>query len=148
MGKQQKPFKPGRGYTRKDWHAVQSPELTAGQMAKAKPFAEVFPDLAASIHKASNNPEWTREDFAKARSFTIDRPRPEPGLVSSSRWPRRETWARSASDRPRPSSSTTMRSFGPSSAAPARNAAAARGAPGCSTLTSTNTLERAHLQAL
>jgi hypothetical protein len=56
MGKQQKPFKPGRGYTRKDSNAVQSPELTNEQMAKAKPFAEVFPDLAASIRR-ERNPE-------------------------------------------------------------------------------------------
>ena len=50
MGKVQK-FKPGQGYTRKDWDDVQSSELTDEQMAKAKPFAEVFPDLAASIRK-------------------------------------------------------------------------------------------------
>jgi uncharacterized protein (DUF4415 family) len=51
MSKQQKPFKPGRGYTKKDWDDVQSPELTDEQMAKAKPFAEVFPELAASIRR-------------------------------------------------------------------------------------------------
>src|SRR5436305_4731084 len=50
MGKVQK-FKPGQGYTRNDWDDVQSSELTDEQMAKAKPFAEVFPDLAASIRK-------------------------------------------------------------------------------------------------
>jgi hypothetical protein len=51
MGKQQKSFRPGNGYTRKDWNAVQSRELTDEQMAKAKPFTEVFPDLAASIRR-------------------------------------------------------------------------------------------------
>jgi uncharacterized protein (DUF4415 family) len=51
MGKQQKSFKPGQGYTRKDWDDVQSPELSAEEIAKAKPFAEVFPELAASIRK-------------------------------------------------------------------------------------------------
>jgi uncharacterized protein (DUF4415 family) len=51
MARQQNPFKPGQGYTRKDWDDVQSPELTADQMSKAKPFAEVFPELAASIRK-------------------------------------------------------------------------------------------------
>jgi hypothetical protein len=50
MGKQ-KSFKPGQGYTKADWDDVQSPELTDGQMAKAKPFAEVFPELAASTRK-------------------------------------------------------------------------------------------------
>jgi uncharacterized protein (DUF4415 family) len=51
MGKQQKSFKPGQGYAKEDWDAVQSPELTDEQMAKAKPFAEVFPELAASIRR-------------------------------------------------------------------------------------------------
>jgi len=51
MTKQQKPFKPGQGYTRKDWDDVQSPELTDEQIAKAKPFAEVFPEFAASIRR-------------------------------------------------------------------------------------------------
>ena len=51
MGKQQKSFKPGQGYTRKDWDDVQSPELTDEEMAKAKPFAEALPALAASIRK-------------------------------------------------------------------------------------------------
>lgn len=51
MAKQQKPFKPGQGYTRKDWDEVQSPELTDEQIAEARPFVEVFPELAASIRK-------------------------------------------------------------------------------------------------
>jgi uncharacterized protein (DUF4415 family) len=51
MGKVQKIFKSGQGYTKKDWEDVQSPELTDEQMAKAKPFAEVFPELAASIRR-------------------------------------------------------------------------------------------------
>jgi uncharacterized protein (DUF4415 family) len=51
MGKRQKSFKPGHGYSRKDWDDVQSPELTAEEIAKAKPFAEVLPELAASIRK-------------------------------------------------------------------------------------------------
>ena len=51
MSKRQKSFKPGYGYTKKDWDDVQSPELTDEQMAKAKPFAEVFPELAAVIRR-------------------------------------------------------------------------------------------------
>jgi uncharacterized protein (DUF4415 family) len=51
MGKRQKSFKAGPGYTRKDWDDVQSPELTAEEMAKAKHFAQVFPKLAASIRR-------------------------------------------------------------------------------------------------
>ena len=51
MGKRQKSFKPGQGYTKKDWHDVQSPELTAEEMANAKPFAQALPELAASIRR-------------------------------------------------------------------------------------------------
>jgi uncharacterized protein (DUF4415 family) len=51
MGKQRKSFKPGQGYSKKDWDDVESPELTAEEFAKAKPFAEALPGLAASIRK-------------------------------------------------------------------------------------------------
>ena len=51
MGKQQKSFKPGQGYSKKDWDDVESPELTGEEFAKAKPFAEALPGLAASIRK-------------------------------------------------------------------------------------------------
>lgn len=40
------------GYTKKDLRAVRnSPELTKADFAKARPFAEVFPDLSVSIRK-------------------------------------------------------------------------------------------------
>jgi uncharacterized protein (DUF4415 family) len=51
MGKPKKSFKAGHGYTKTDWDDVQSPELSAEEIAKAKPFADVFPELAASIRK-------------------------------------------------------------------------------------------------
>ena len=41
-----KKFVPGRGYTRKDWDAVDSPELTDDQLAKPLTFEEAFPALA------------------------------------------------------------------------------------------------------
>ena len=44
-------FTPGRGYTKEDWDAVDSPEATDEQLAQAKPFAEAAPDLAASIKR-------------------------------------------------------------------------------------------------
>ena len=48
----QKTFKPGQGYTKQDWDDVSdNPELTAEDFARAKPFAEVFPELAASIRR-------------------------------------------------------------------------------------------------
>ena len=47
-----KVFKPGQGYTRQDWDEVgDNPEWTKEDFAAAKPFAEVFPELAASIRK-------------------------------------------------------------------------------------------------
>jgi uncharacterized protein (DUF4415 family) len=52
MGKRQKSFKPGQGYTKKDWDAVcDNPEWTKKDFARARPFAEVFPKLAASIRR-------------------------------------------------------------------------------------------------
>lgn len=46
-----KTFKPGQGYTKEDWDSVDSPEMTPEQIASARPFAEVFPELAASIRR-------------------------------------------------------------------------------------------------
>jgi uncharacterized protein (DUF4415 family) len=50
-------FTPGRGYTKEDWDAVDSPELTDEQLAQARPFAEVFPDLAESIRRGRGRPK-------------------------------------------------------------------------------------------
>lgn len=44
-----KQFEPGRGYTESDWDAVNSPALTAEELAEARPFTEAFPELAAAI---------------------------------------------------------------------------------------------------
>lgn len=51
-----KKFTPGRGYTEADWDDVDSPDLTDEQLAQAKPFAEVFPELAASIKRSVGRP--------------------------------------------------------------------------------------------
>ncbi len=41
-----------KGYTQADWDAVPDiPELTAEDFKKAVPFAEAFPDLAATIKR-------------------------------------------------------------------------------------------------
>ncbi|MFT4013011.1 MAG: BrnA antitoxin family protein [Paracoccus sp. (in: a-proteobacteria)] len=49
------------GYTRADWDAVESPELTEDELSKARPFAEVFPAIAEKIRQAgrpkSDNPK-------------------------------------------------------------------------------------------
>jgi uncharacterized protein (DUF4415 family) len=50
--KLQAEFEPGRGYSREDWDAVSdNPEWTEEDFALARPFAEVFPELAASIRR-------------------------------------------------------------------------------------------------
>jgi uncharacterized protein (DUF4415 family) len=51
MAKRQKTFKPGQGFARKDWDDVDSPELSDDQIAKARPFAEALPELAAVIRR-------------------------------------------------------------------------------------------------
>ena len=40
------------GYTREDWDAVDSPELTDEELAQARLFVEVFPELAEKIRKS------------------------------------------------------------------------------------------------
>jgi uncharacterized protein (DUF4415 family) len=50
--KKAKKFRAGQGYTKEDWDSVRSPALTKAQIAQARPFAEEFPELAASIRKA------------------------------------------------------------------------------------------------
>lgn len=57
-----KQFVPGRGYSKEDWDSVESPELTDEQLAQAKPFAETFPELHASIKRSAGRP---RSDNAK-----------------------------------------------------------------------------------
>ena len=51
--KTQKNFQPGRGYSKADWDAVSDPHTsTADELAQARPFKEVFPDLHAKIVEA------------------------------------------------------------------------------------------------
>ena len=53
-------FGPGRGYAREDWDEVAEAEATDEELATARPFAEVFPDLAASIPRdAEKDPKAT-----------------------------------------------------------------------------------------
>lgn len=45
-------FQPGRGYSKDDWDTVSdSPEATDEELAQAKPFAEVFPELAEKMRR-------------------------------------------------------------------------------------------------
>ncbi|KQT69796.1 MULTISPECIES: BrnA antitoxin family protein [unclassified Aureimonas] len=51
-----KPFDPAHaaanGYTRDDWDAVDSPELTEEELAEFKPMREALPDLHAALRAA------------------------------------------------------------------------------------------------
>ena len=50
-------FQPGRGYTKEDWDEVSdNPEWTEEDFKLARPFAEVFPELAASIARSRGRP--------------------------------------------------------------------------------------------
>lgn len=64
-------FEPGHGFSKEDWDAVSdNPELTDAELAGMKPFAEVFPDLAASIERARAERDDARTEVV---SLEIDR---------------------------------------------------------------------------
>jgi len=45
-------FTPGRGYEKSDWDAVSdAPGATPEELAQARPFAEMFPELAAAARR-------------------------------------------------------------------------------------------------
>jgi uncharacterized protein (DUF4415 family) len=44
-------FKSGQGFTKADWDSVESSPLNKLQLTKAKPFVEVFPELAEEMRK-------------------------------------------------------------------------------------------------
>ena len=50
-------FEAGHGYTKEDWDAVSdNPEWTEQDFRNARPFVEVFPELAESIRRARGRP--------------------------------------------------------------------------------------------
>lgn len=50
--KTMKTFEAGHGFTKEDWDAVSdSPELTAEEMARAKPFPEAHPEIFARMEE-------------------------------------------------------------------------------------------------
>ena len=64
MPKLLKKFEPGHGFTKEDWDAVSdNPEWTEEDFKNARPFAEVFPDLHASIQEEirKRGPAKTKE---------------------------------------------------------------------------------------
>lgn len=52
-----KTFKPGRGYAKADWDAVDSPALTAAELAAARPFSKTFPVLSEKMRRAAGRPK-------------------------------------------------------------------------------------------
>jgi uncharacterized protein (DUF4415 family) len=52
----------GQGFSQEDWDDVSdNPEWTAEDVVKAKPFAEVFPELAATIRRRGKQTAPTKE---------------------------------------------------------------------------------------
>ncbi|KQV32294.1 hypothetical protein ASC97_01480 [Rhizobium sp. Root1203] len=50
-------FREGRGYSKQDWDDVSdNPEWTEEDFKNARPFAEVFPELAESIRRSRGRP--------------------------------------------------------------------------------------------
>ncbi len=51
-GKSKNPqFNAGQGFSKADWDSVDSPALTKEELAQARPFSEVFPELAEKMRK-------------------------------------------------------------------------------------------------
>jgi uncharacterized protein (DUF4415 family) len=49
----QKEFQPGRGYTKEDWDEVSdNPPWTEEELKSARPFREVFPEMATKMEAA------------------------------------------------------------------------------------------------
>ena len=46
-----------RGHSQADWDAVDSPEATDADLAQARPFADVFPDIAEAIKRGRGRPK-------------------------------------------------------------------------------------------
>jgi len=51
-----KKFTPGRGYTKADWDAIDSPPLAKDELAGTKPFREALPELYAAIQRTRGRP--------------------------------------------------------------------------------------------
>ena len=83
------PTKPerDRGYTQADVEDVSdTPEFTEQEMAKAKPFAEVFPELAASAKRTRGK---QRAPTKQLISLRLDRAVVEAFKAGGSGWQRR-----------------------------------------------------------
>jgi uncharacterized protein (DUF4415 family) len=67
-GKRMKTFKPDRGFTERDWDEVSdNPELSKEQLKTMRPFAEVFPDLAAGIKRTRGKQKAPTKQLVSVR---------------------------------------------------------------------------------
>ena len=75
MTNRSKEFVPGQGYTREDWDAVDSPELTDGEIASLRPAREVLPpELYEALTKRKAGQRGSQKAPTKAFiSLRIDR---------------------------------------------------------------------------
>lgn len=63
----QKDFVEGRGYSREDWDAVDSPELTDDELSSMRSFKDDFPDIHALIEA-----EVAKENNVQRISLVLD----------------------------------------------------------------------------
>ncbi len=68
-------FKTGRGYTEAEWSEADIPPLTDEELAQARPFADVFPELAARMRRNPTHPDASRRLAGASQG-----PRPSFGL--------------------------------------------------------------------
>ena len=66
MAKFLKEFVPGRGYSKEDWDAVDSPELTDEELAEFRPMKEARPELYAALQEEirKRGPVKTKESIS------------------------------------------------------------------------------------
>jgi uncharacterized protein (DUF4415 family) len=62
-----KKFTPGEGYTQADWNAVNNPALTDAELGTMRPFAEVYPALAASIKRGRGKQKAPTKELTAIR---------------------------------------------------------------------------------
>jgi uncharacterized protein (DUF4415 family) len=68
MPKRMREFEPGHGFTKEDWDEVSdNSPLTAEELATGRPFAEVFPELAASITRTRGKQKAPTKELVSLR---------------------------------------------------------------------------------
>jgi len=61
-------YVPNPDYSQKDWNDVSdNPEWTAADFAKARPFSEVFPEMAAAIKRARGRQKAPTKELTAIR---------------------------------------------------------------------------------